>query len=177
MRGEIDRLRQDFPSALTEFEAASEKRPDDAELHRYKGEMLLLVDRVSEAEGELGKSAQLSPGNAQTEYLLAQVALKKKDMELAIVHLRKALETDPGMIEAHALLGTAYMHLDKPAAAIPELERAKAIDYHGDLSFQLYKAYRELGSPAAAEKALARSKDLRKISLQSAVAKISGETP
>jgi tetratricopeptide (TPR) repeat protein len=175
VQAEIDRLRQDFSAALAEFQVASQKRSDDAELHRDTGEMLLLRSQVNEADHELRRSAELSPGNPQTEYLLAQVALKRDDLEAAVLHLKKALQRDPTLAEIHALLGTTYMHLDEPRLAIPELETARSIDYHGDLNFQLYRAYKQIGNPSAAEKALARSKEIRKNSLQSAVSKISGE--
>jgi tetratricopeptide (TPR) repeat protein len=176
LQGEIARLRQDFPTALAEFQIAATKRPEDAELDRSVAEMDLLTDHVHEAEIALEKSLALQPGNAAAEYLLAQVALKRKDTQTAVSYLKKALASDPGLLEVRALLGTAYMHIDQPALAIPQLETALAIDYHGDLNFQLYRAYRAAGKPAAAEKALARSKELRKRSLESAVSKISGES-
>ncbi len=152
LRGEIYRLRQDFPGAIAEFQAALQKRPDDAELHRYAGEMLLLLDRVNEAEVELKRAAELGPGNAQTEYLLAQLCLKKKDMAGAAVYLKESLKHDPESAEAHALLGTAYMHLDKPALAVPELEKAQAIDYRGDLNFQLYQGVPGVGQSGSRRK-------------------------
>ncbi len=176
VQAQIARLRQDFPSAISQYQLALQKRPDDAELHRNIGEVLLLLDRISESEVHLQQADKLSPRNPQTEYLLAQVALKRQDTETAIVHLERALQRDPSLPELHARLGTAYMHVGRPALAAPELEKAQPIDYHGDLAFQLFKAYRALGNSAAADKALARSKQLRKGSLQSAVSKISGET-
>ncbi len=176
LMGQIHRLRQDFRAALNEFDAALQTRPEEAELHRYAGEMLLLLDKDHDAEGELRQAEELGPGNGETAYLLAQLALKEKDTAAAIIRLRQAEARNPGLLEVHALLGTAYMHAGKIAEAIPELERAQAIDYHGDLNFQLFKAYRAKGQTAAAEKALARSKELRKSSLASAVTKISGES-
>jgi tetratricopeptide (TPR) repeat protein len=107
---------------------------------------------------------------------LAQVLVKQKDTGGAVIHLKEATVRDPNLLEAHALLGTAYMHMNQPALARPELQKAIAIDYYGDLHFQLFKAYRALGDSAAAEKALARSKELRKKSLASAVAKLAGHT-
>ncbi|HEX4164967.1 MAG TPA: tetratricopeptide repeat protein [Bryobacteraceae bacterium] len=175
LRAEIYRLRQDFPSALTEFQLALVKLPEDSELHQNVGEMLLLLGRVDDAETELRRAIALSPTNAETEYLLAQVSLKRDNLEAAISHLKTALQHDPNLIEVHALLGTAYMHVDKPALAIPELNYARAIDYHGDLAFQLFKAYRALGNSAAADEALRRSKELRKKSNDFAVSQISGE--
>jgi tetratricopeptide (TPR) repeat protein len=176
LRAEVYRLREDFPAALQEFDLAVQKLPDDGGLHQSLGEIDLLLERLDEAKRQLQKSARLSPGDAQTEYLLAQVLVKQKDTGGAVIHLKEATVRDPNLLEAHALLGTAYMHMNQPALARPELQKAIAIDYYGDLHFQLFKAYRALGDSAAAEKALARSKELRKKSLASAVAKLAGHT-
>ena len=176
LRGSIYRLQQNFPSALNEFEQALQKRPDDPQLYRSAGEMWVLLDRPRDADAALKKAAQLSPGSAENEYLLGQVSLRDKDTAGEVAHLKRALALNPALPEVRALLGTAYMHLNQPALAVPQLEKALAIDYHGDLHFQLYKAYRMEGNTGAADKALARSKELRKLSLQSAVSKISPDS-
>jgi hypothetical protein len=40
-----------------------------------------------------------------------------------VIHLKEATVRDPNLLEAHALLGTAYMHMNKPALAVPELQK------------------------------------------------------
>lgn len=174
LRGDVYRLSQDFPSALREFKAALIKFNDDAALHRSAAEMDILLGRVDDAEAELQQAAKLTPGNAETEYLLGQVYSKSEKTAQAVEHLKVAVRRDPNLLQARALLGTAYMHLKQPALAVPELQKALPLDYYGDLHFQLYKAYRALGQTDAAEKALAVSKEMRTKSFGSAVARITG---
>ena len=173
LRGDVYRLRQDFPSALVEFQAALQKRGDDAALHQSVGEMSIQLHRLDDAEGELEQASKLNRHNAETDYLLGQVFTKKNQLEIAARYLREAVHLDPGLLQARALLGTTYMHLGKAAQAAPELEKALPLDYYGDLHFQLYRAYKDLGQTAAAEKALTTSKQLREKTLHSAVARIS----
>jgi Flp pilus assembly protein TadD len=90
LRAEVYRLREDFPAALQEFELAVQKLPDDAGLHQSLGEIDLVLERLDQAKRELQKSARLRPGNAQTEYLLAQLLVKQKDTEGAVIHLKEA---------------------------------------------------------------------------------------
>jgi predicted Zn-dependent protease len=172
LRGDVYRLRQDFPSALVEFQAAVQKRPDDAALHQSIGEMCIQLRRLDDAKAELQEAAKLNHSSAETNYLLGQVLTKQNQMDAAIAYLRRALQLDPNLLQARALLGTAYMHLDKPAQAVPELEKALPLDYYGDLHFQLYRAYKALGQADLAANALAVSKQLREKSLNAAVAKI-----
>lgn len=175
LRGDVYRLSQDFTAALQEFEAALMKRDDDAALHRSAAEMDVVLGRLQDAETELHKAARLNPGDAETEYLLGQVYSKSDGKtEQAVEHLRAAVRRDPNLLQARALLGTAYMHLNQPALAAPELEKALPLDYYGDLHFQLYRADRALGKKEEAGKALAISNELRAKSFRSTVAKISG---
>ncbi len=173
LRGDVYRLRQDFPSALVEFQAAAQERGDDAELHQSIGEMCIQLHRLDEAKAELEQAAKLNHRSAQTNYLLGQVFTKENELETAASYLRESVQLDPDLLAAHALLGTVYMHMGKSAQAAPELEKALSLDYYGDLHFQLYRAYRALGQTALAEKALASSKKLRQKSLNRAEAKIS----
>lgn len=172
LRGDVYRLRQDFPSALAEFQAAVQKRPDDAALHQSVGEMCIQLHRLNEAKHELQEAAKLNHSNGETKYLLGQVFTKENELDTAAEYLRQALQLDPDLLQARALLGTTYMHLGKPAQAVPQLEKAAALDYYGDLHFQLYRAYKAMGKAALADKALAMSKQLREKSLNAAVAKI-----
>jgi tetratricopeptide (TPR) repeat protein len=64
------------------------------------------------------------------------------------------------------LLGTAYVRLGQFANAIPKLKEAAPTDHYGNVHYQLYLAYRKLGQAELAQKALARSQDLRRSSLE-----------
>jgi tetratricopeptide (TPR) repeat protein len=84
------------------------------------------------------------------------------------------LRRDPTLLEACAALGQAYMRLRQPDLALPQLEKAAPIDFHGDLHYLLYVAYRELGRNDLAQKALARSQQLRRNLAAKSQARIAG---
>jgi hypothetical protein len=64
--------------------------------------------------------------------------------------------------EASGLLGTAYIRMGKFAEAVPTLEKAAPLDHMGNIHYQLFQAYRKLGEAELAQKALARSQDIRR---------------
>jgi tetratricopeptide (TPR) repeat protein len=78
------------------------------------------------------------------------------------------------LAEANGLLGTAYVRLGQFANAIPKLEKAAPLDHYGNVHYQLFLAYRKLGQAELAQKALARSQDLRRSSLERDQALIMG---
>jgi tetratricopeptide (TPR) repeat protein len=92
--------------------------------------------------------------------------VQKRENDKAVPYLQRALRLQPDLAEASSLLGTAYVRLGQFANAIPKLEKAAARDHYGNVHYQLFLAYRKLGQTELAQKALARSQDLRKSSLE-----------
>ena len=80
--------------------------------------------------------------------------------------LRRALQLQPNLNEASGLLGTAYVRMGQFAEAIPQLEKAASLDHYGNIHYLLYLAYRRVGKEELAQKALARSLDIRRSSLE-----------
>jgi Flp pilus assembly protein TadD len=70
------------------------------------------------------------------------------------------------LAEANELLGTAYVRLGQFAKAVPRLEKAAPRDHYGNVHYQLYVAYHKLGRAELARKALTRSQELRRSSLE-----------
>src|SRR6266567_4265571 len=147
LRAEGFALRRDRDDAIKEYEAALHLRPDEAELHEALGEFYL---------------DNRSDGDAQSE------------LEKAVPFLERALQLQPNLNEASGLLGTAYVRMGKFADAIPRLEKAAPLDHYGNVHYQLYLAYRKLGEAELAQKALARSQDIRRSSLERDQALIMG---
>ena len=84
------------------------------------------------------------------------------------------MRLQPDLAEASSLLGTTYVRLGQFANAIPALQKAAALDHYGNVHYQLYIAYKKLGQSELAQKALARSQDLRRSSLEHDQALIMG---
>lgn len=162
LRAEGLNLRDDTNAAIEGYQQALKLRPDEAELHEALGALFLKKKSYDEAQAELETSLRLDPSRARTLYLLGRLHVQKRENEQAVPYLEKALRYQPDMPEACGLLGTAYVRLGEDAKAIPELEKALPIDFYGDLHYQMYVAYRKLGQLQLADKALARSQELRR---------------
>jgi tetratricopeptide (TPR) repeat protein len=160
-RAESDQLREAYDEAARNYQTAIRLRPDDPELHEKLSQVYLEKKMFAQADQELTRAIELDPGRARSLYLLGRSRLSQHQDRESVPFLQKALRLDPTLLEAHIALGQAYMRLKQPASALPELQKAAAIDLHGDVHYLLYLAYRDLGKNETAQKALARSQELR----------------
>jgi tetratricopeptide (TPR) repeat protein len=174
LRAEGYSLRQDFDDALKEFQVALQLRPNESELHEALGELYLVNHTDDDAQVELERALALDPSRTHALYLLGRLYVQKRDNEKALPYLQRALRLQPDLVEASGLLGTAYVRLGQFANAIPKLEKAAPLDHYGNVHYQLSLAYRKLGQAELAHKALARSQDLRRSSLEHDQALIMG---
>ena len=174
LRAEGYALRQDFDDALKEFQVALQLRPNESELHEALGELYLDHHTDDDAQRELERALALDPSRTHALYLLGHLYVQKRDNEKALSYLQRALRLQPDLAEASGLLGTAYVRLGQFANAVPKLEKAAPLDHYGNVHYQLYLAYRKLGQTELAQKALARSQDLRRSSLEHDQALIMG---
>jgi tetratricopeptide (TPR) repeat protein len=163
-QGQAHQLRYAYDDAIQEFELAIHSHPGAPELHEALGRLYYLKKSYSQATEALRQAIQLDPTRAPSLYLLGRTYLDWHQAEESIACLQAALRYDPGLLEARAALGQAYMRSGRAAEAVPELEKAESTDTYGDLHYLLYVAYRKLGKEPLAQKALARSQELRKSS-------------
>jgi len=166
LRAEGYAIRGEAEEAIREYKLALQLRPDEPELHEAFGEFYLDSHHDEEAEAELQKALSLDPSRTKTLYLLGRLYVLNRESEKALPYLQRALRLQPNLNEASGLLGTAYVRLGRYEDAIPKLEKAAALDHFGNLHYQLFLAYRKLGQTELAEKALARSQELRRSSLE-----------
>lgn len=174
LRGEGYALRQDLENALKEFQRALQLGPNESQLHEALGQVYLDNHADDDAQGELEKALALDPSRTHALYLMGRLYVQKRENEKALSYLRRALQLQPDLAEASSLLGTAYVRLGQFANAVPKLEKAAPFDHYGSVHYQLYLAYRKLGQIELAQKALARSQDLRRSSLEHDQAVIMG---
>ena len=166
LRAEGYALRQDLDNAIKEFQAALQLRPNEAELHEALGQLYLDNHSDAEAQSELEKAVELDGSRTHALYLLGRLYVQNRENEKALPYLQRALRVQPDLAEASELLGTAYVRLGQFANAVPRLEKAAPLDHYGNVHYQLYLAYHKLGRDEPAKKALARSQDLRRSSLE-----------
>jgi tetratricopeptide (TPR) repeat protein len=165
LRAEGYSLHQDFDNAEKEFQAALQLEPNQAELHEALAEFYL-DNHLDGAEGELEKALTFNPSQTHSLYLLGRLYVQNRENEKAIPYLKRALQLQPDLAEASSLLGTAYVRLRQFAKAVPNLEKAAALDHYGNLHYQLFLAYKNLGEADLARKALEQSQHLRTSSLE-----------
>jgi tetratricopeptide (TPR) repeat protein len=166
LRAEGFALRQDLDGAIKEYQAALELSPGEAELHEALGQLYLDNHSDGDAQTELERALALDPSRTHALYLLGRLYVQNRDNEKAVPYLQRALLLQPDLAEASELLGTAYVRLGQFANAVPRLEKAAPRDHYGNVHYQLYLAYHKLGRDELAKKALARSQDLRRSSLE-----------
>ena len=174
LRAEDFALRRDRDDAIKEYRAALQLRPDEAELHKSLGEFYLDNHADQDAERELTQAVALDPSRTETLYSLGRLYIMDNENEKAVPLLRRAIQLQPNLNEANGLLGTAYVRMGQFADAVPRLEKAAPLDHYGNIHYQLYIAYRKLGDAERAQKALARSQDIRRSSLERDQALIMG---
>jgi tetratricopeptide (TPR) repeat protein len=141
-------------------------RPDEAELHESLGEFYLDDRADADAKSELETAEKLDPSRTKTLFLLGRLYVMTGESEKAIPFLQRALQIQPNLNEASGMLGTAYIRMGKFADAVPRLEKAASLDHYGNIHYELYVAYRKLGEAELAQKALARSQEIRRSSLE-----------
>jgi len=166
LRAEGFALRQDLDDAIKEYQAAMQLRPNEPELHEALGQLYLDNHSDAEAQSELEKTLSLDPARTHALLLLGRLYVQNRENERALSYLQRALRLQPDLAEASELLGTAYVRLGQFANAIPRLEKAAPRDHYGNVHYQLYLAYHKLGRDELAKRALARSQDLRRSSLE-----------
>ena len=174
LRAEGFALRRDRDDAIKEYEAALHLRPDEPELHESLGEFYLDNHSEQDAQRELEQAAALDSSRTKTLYLLGRLYVQNNENEKAAAFLRRALQLQPNLNEASGLLGTAYVRMGQFDDAARMLEKAAPLDHMGNIHYQLYLAYRKLGQSELAQKALARSQDIRRSSLEHDQALIMG---
>jgi tetratricopeptide (TPR) repeat protein len=166
LRAEGLALRQDLDGAIKEYQTALELRPGEAELHEALGQLYLDNHSDGDAQTELERALALDPSRTHALYLLGRLYVQNRDNAKAVPYLQRALLLQPDLAEASELLGTAYVRLGQFANAVPRLEKAAPRDHYGNVHYQLYLAYHKLGRDELAKKALSRSQELRRSSLE-----------
>jgi len=164
IRGDYQKSRGAYNQAIDEYQAAVRLHPLESQLYESLGESYLLTLSYDQAEKHLKQALQLDQTRAYSFFFLGRAYLGRRQAQDSIPYFQTALRYNPALLQAHAYLGQAYMRIGKPADAVPELETSISVDYHGDLHHLLYNAYRQLGKPELAQKALARSEELRRAS-------------
>lgn len=140
----------DFAGADRTLPRAVADAPNYATGHQWYAAHLQSMGRFDEAISEMEKAQQLDPRSPATRTDLGRAFYFARQPGLAIEHYRKALELDPGFLQAHYLLGLAQVQQGKPEEAIRQIQQATA----GTPSAWLGYAYAQAGRTDDARRVL-----------------------
>jgi Flp pilus assembly protein TadD len=113
-----------FEHALKQADACLSMAPKDAELHFARGTALNALQQPAKACAALTRAVGLQPNHAPSCLNLANARADLDDLSGAERLCRRAIQLDPGLLEAHASLGFILTTQGKLAGAIEACEAA-----------------------------------------------------
>ncbi len=129
----------EFEKAYEMIQSVAERQPDDAATLASLGSVLLLLNRVEEAEAQLRRALELDPRSGPARLTLARIAGRRHDEATQLGLLREVIEVDPGTSGPAAYNAIGRLRLRKrelePAReafrAALEIDRMNAAAYDG----------------------------------------------
>ncbi len=109
------------------FKALEAKYPKDANIKARYGRLMLEKHQDDDAEALFGEALQIDKNNAQALLGLALMAADSYEHKAADL-ARKALESDPKLLEAQELLARLALEDNNNPKAVEEANKALAID-------------------------------------------------
>jgi serine/threonine-protein kinase len=155
--GLIAHLQYEHATALKEFRAALELKPEYAMARKWYGDQLAIAGRLQEARPEYERALQDDPTSLIINTPLAQLRLYDREYEGAGELLRKTLEMDPAFAPARGVLAELYILEGKYTEALAEAEKLAG----GACPLELYRAY-ILAKAGRREEALALARGVER---------------
>ncbi len=112
---------EQYDEAVAPLRAAFDSDPKDPTTMVQLVNALTLAGRVPEASALL-QAPMPAKEAAALNFNLAVVVIRSKRFDEAAVHLRKAIDLDASLVEAHRVLAEVHLARGKSADAIPEFE-------------------------------------------------------
>lgn len=104
-KGEDHFFARRFVSSLQWFRRAIDINPDNALAHAYTGDILLSLGEPDEALKHFRIAAELKSDPAPEYFRIGQIYYLKKEREQSEQYFKRALKSDPTLVEAHFYLG------------------------------------------------------------------------
>jgi Flp pilus assembly protein TadD len=101
--------REDYRTALLEFQAIAREDPGDPQVHLHLGSTYIALDDLDAATRELKLCLSLDPRNDRGLAELGRAHAKANRLDEAIEALRKAIAINPQLAEPHYYLAGIYM--------------------------------------------------------------------
>jgi predicted Zn-dependent protease len=160
IRAEVFRNQGRHSDSVREWEAALQLESTNQQFHRELAISVYLARDYPRAEKLIGEQLRHDAAAPELHYYLGDIFLNQDKAADALMELQRAVDLDPKLLPAHAVLARALMQAGKSREAIPHLEAAREIDQDGSIHYQLSRAYQADGRTDAARTALARYQEL-----------------
>jgi tetratricopeptide (TPR) repeat protein len=126
--GKISLARNDFPAAVSNYQAVLDLQPADGhEAHYGLGVALSRMGRYDQAIREYDASFAMSPDPGKIHAGIGWCLAQQGKWDESITHDQKALELDPDSALAHDALARAYAATGHRAEALASAEKALAL--------------------------------------------------
>lgn len=162
-------------AAIGEYREVLKLDPSRPKIHYRIGRTLLtrwqqnhVPEDRTEAMHEFEQELQLDPHDANSMYELAELHRQQHELDQAQQFFESALKQYPDFQEAQVGLASVLMAKQKPALALPHLQRAVALNAEDEVAwYRLSQADRAVGNTEEQKKALAEFQRLHsQIALQ-----------
>jgi len=158
-----------YDLAISEYREVLALDPGRPGIHFRLGRALLSrsqatnsVEGKAEASKEFERELDLDPTNANAAYELGEINRKSGKRDEAEEYFATALKYYPDFEEARVGLGRVLIARGKPDLALPHLQRAISLNPRNEVClYQLFLAYKALGSNAEQQKAFAEFQRLQ----------------
>ena len=157
----------DFSTALSYFDQALARNPEDVKSYHFRAVCLEMLDRRDEAEQAYRTAIKMverqgKPYSWPFERLA--LLLLGRDPELALPLAQRAVDLEPSRIENRLVLAKTYENLDRPQDALPVLQEAvRQKPNQRSIRYVLFRIYRKLGRPEEAARELAMHEKLKAV--------------
>lgn len=148
--------------ARLHLENALQRNPADYLSHYYLGYCEETAGRIEEARREYELATAARDGRSGFGFAhagLSRLALQEDDLQRALTHARRAVDTEPASAESRMLLGQVLMKTGDVSAAIAQFRAAISLEATASAYYYLlYQCYLRTGDRSAAQATLAHLK-------------------
>ena len=162
LMGDLLQAKGDFAGAAAEYRKAIAIKPSFLAAHLGLARSLNSNHRMEEAEQEVQSALDLSPNDAEANYLMGEILVNRSELANALPFLLKALHAAPEELPyVHADLSAVYEDRGDTSKAITELKQALDVDVDGSFHYRLGHLYLMAGDRESAQEALAIAEKLK----------------
>jgi len=162
--GEVYSQSRQPEHAVSEFEAALQKQPNDPDLYQDIGDEDQRLNRWDDATKAYQQELKIHPGDGTALYNLGKIQVQTGDPKQGVDLLQQAAAARAPLAPVSFYLGAGLSRIGRDAEAAQWLEKCLANNPSPFLRrsawYELARVYRKLGRPADAQKAADEVKKL-----------------